>query len=381
MSETSGVTKSSSSSAADVSGVGDPTEATVAFLSALSAGVKKDALTAGDARVTAAFALGWQMAELFRPDRRSKGVSASAGDLPGISKLTRSELQALGVDQVGAGIAKTGPSIIAAGLIPPDVAKLAIALTTASDTERTSLIRAFHVELLSTLTAADFRLGKAYGLGRALADTTRDPPEYKDELGWPRVTTLTGWIRELATALPPHAANPVAESLEAWSRAVAAGKVDDSSARRDLAAQGRVWRGLLSGERRATDVLEADDYVRAGVGMLRRTGGLALGAIAKYWWLALIAVVVFAVGIGLITTSGNGLGIGAGAAAVLTSLGISWKGIGTSLGSATGKVEQPLWEAELDTVVYQRITGTAIIECQPHLEGDRHAAALDKVVD
>ena len=33
-------------------------------------------------------------------------------------------------------------------------------------------LKAFHVDLLSTLTAADFRLGKAYGLGRALADTT-----------------------------------------------------------------------------------------------------------------------------------------------------------------------------------------------------------------
>ena len=92
----------------------------------------------------------------------------------------------MGLDQVQAGITKLAGRIIKAGLELPDAEQFGDSLTEASDpVARQQTIRGFHVRLLATLTAADFRLGKAYGLGRALADTTRDPPDYVTELDAP----------------------------------------------------------------------------------------------------------------------------------------------------------------------------------------------------
>ena len=353
----------SSQSAAKAAGA--PTDALLAFVDAAATQAKQRELGQPDPGVSVSFALGWQLAELYRPDRRGGGAPAAADDLPGISRLDSVELQQMSLDQLQAGITKLQASITGAGLGCPNVADFAAGLRGMSDgAARAESIRDFHVRLLATLTAADFRLGKAYGLGRALADTTRDAANYATELGWYRVATLTAWIRELASALPPHAAHPVADSLESWSRWASSAGAADQDTRRKLRAQGRVWRSLLSGEKQATDMLETSDYLRAGEGMLQRTGALAVGFLARYWWLALLIVVLFGVGVGLIATSDSGAGIGAGAAGVLASLGLSWKGIGTSLGTVASRLEQPLWKAELDTVIYERITPQTIVDTQ-----------------
>ena len=46
----------------------------------------------------------------------------------------------------------------------------------------------------------------------------------------------------------------------------------------------------------------------------------------------------------------------AGAGALLASFGLTWKGIGGSLGAIGGKVEIQLWGAELDTAIADAIT-------------------------
>ena len=46
----------------------------------------------------------------------------------------------------------------------------------------------------------------------------------------------------------------------------------------------------------------------------------------------------------------------AGAGSILAALGLTWRGIGRSLGGLAGKLEQPLWGAELDTAIKQAIT-------------------------
>ena len=57
-----------------------------------------------------AFSLGWQMAEVYRPDRRGGSKPAAEDDLPGISRLSAAELQEMGLLQVQAGITKLRPS-------------------------------------------------------------------------------------------------------------------------------------------------------------------------------------------------------------------------------------------------------------------------------
>jgi len=318
-----------------------------------------------DPWVSVAFALGWQMAEVYRPERRRRSSPADDDDLPGISRLTVDELEQMGLDQIQAGITKLRESIMCAGLRLPNAQRFDHHLWNIGEPDkRNEAIREFHVELLSTLTAADYRLGKAYGLGRALADTTRHPPDYHKELGEYRITTLAEWTRELATALPRHAARPVASSMEAWSRSVNGAGADNQDAPRQLSAQGRLWRSLLSGEKQATDMLETSDYLRAAERSLQRSGALAWRFVKHYWWLVGIVVALFVVGFVVIATASGTPGIVAGAGPILASFGLSWKGIGTSLGTTTARLEEPLWQTELDRVIYERITPQQIINSQ-----------------
>jgi hypothetical protein len=68
-----------------------PTEVlSAAFVSAAAAFRKTDT---GDQEVMIAFGLGWQMAEVYRPDRRGGSRPADQDDLPGISRLGSVELQ------------------------------------------------------------------------------------------------------------------------------------------------------------------------------------------------------------------------------------------------------------------------------------------------
>ena len=107
-----------------------------------------------------------------------------------------------------------------AGVALPDVASLRTELAAATDAAaRREVIRRLHFELGAVLGAADFRLGKAYGLGRAIADTCRNPAsaeELRRELGDARVATLVSWLDDLASAFPPHAGHAVRQSLRAW---------------------------------------------------------------------------------------------------------------------------------------------------------------------
>ena len=151
-----------------------PTDALSAALETAAAAFRASA--AGDRRVMVAFALGWQMAEVYRPDLR-RSSQATDDDLPEIEHLGAVELQAMGLLQVQAGITKLRPSICGAGLEEPDAERFADLIEEINDPHgRRRAIRAFHIDLLATLSAADFRLGKAYGLGRALADATQSPP-------------------------------------------------------------------------------------------------------------------------------------------------------------------------------------------------------------
>jgi hypothetical protein len=197
---------------------GSPADALTASLAAAFSEAKQAELWQPDVRVSVAFALGWQMAEIYRPDRDSAAQPGSE-DLPGLSRLSERYWQQIGLDQVQAGITKLQKPIWDAGLEAPNAQDFASTLKSVTDEgARTQAITDFHIDLLAILTAADFRLGKAYGLGRALADTTRPPVDYRAALAPQRVGTVAAWIRALTTALPPHAAHPVADSLDAWSR-------------------------------------------------------------------------------------------------------------------------------------------------------------------
>ncbi|HEY1520496.1 MAG TPA: hypothetical protein VGF91_28990 [Solirubrobacteraceae bacterium] len=336
------------------------TDAFGAFATAALANAKLAAQGQPDPKVSEAFGLGWQMAEIYRPDAPEQSPPVQAGDLPDLSQLNSTDWDEIGLYQLQAGITKLSELIETAGLDAPDAEDFAKVLRSTAPADRAGVLRKFHVGLMARLTAADFRLGKAYGLGRALADATRDPSNFHVELQSSRVAVLVAWIRDLATAFPPHASHAVASSLERWSEWAAnppqSGDGSEANVLPRLQGQGRLWRGLLSGEKRATDVLEQSDYIGAGERMLKNAGSLARRFLRHYWWACLVVLLLLVAGIVVMFVVDNAAGVVSGAAAILAGLGFGWKTIGTSLGAAAARAESPLWGAALDEVIYMRIT-------------------------
>jgi hypothetical protein len=231
--------------------------------------------------------------------------------------------------------------------------------------ERRVRVRALHVELLAGLTAADFRLGKAYGLGRALADTIREPHDVaslREQLDGFRLRNLQAWIADLSSLLPPHAGRAVGASLVAWRDWAAGdepGALDDAGVRRTIRAfrrQGELWRALLSGEKDARDMLELDDYLAAAGNALQRASGLLWRFLKRFWLLLALALALAVLGLWLILATDTAGHIVAGAGALLASLGLTAKSASATLGTLARKLEAPLWSAELDVAIAYAVT-------------------------
>src|SRR5262249_24028126 len=80
-----------------------------------------------------------------------------------------------------------------------------------------------HLALLIALTAAGATLGKAYNLGRALADPPRpnqELEELQESFAPYRLAQLRHDLDDLASVLPGHAAKAVGQSLTWWRDAV-----------------------------------------------------------------------------------------------------------------------------------------------------------------
>jgi hypothetical protein len=347
---------------------GSPSDALSAIADSAAAEAKRIEAGRPDPLVSVAFALGWQMAEIYNPDSVEDDDAgrrywrAEDHDLPGLSRLRPEEWEAIGLYQVEAGITQLHEPIRHAGLLVPNAQHFADRIRPLPEDERRIAIREFHVRLLSTFTAADYRLGKAYGLGRALADTTRDPARWRDELRQGRVDALAAWTRDLATAFPPHAGHAVARSLQAWGAWAARGEDLDDASERQLTAEGRLWRSLLSGEKRAADTLNTASYVTAAEHMLTATRELAVRVASKYRWVLIGAAVLVAAGVAVMFIFGGAAAIVTGVSTILGAVGLTWKGAGTSIGTSAAGAETPLWGAALDTVIYERITPQHIVD-------------------
>lgn len=356
---------------------GGPTDAFEMFGDALVRAAKAAPVVTSDAHVAQAFALGWQMAELNRPQGRRPAKSTGDG-LPELGSLDDAERIWILVDQIQAGITKLHDRFKEAGLADPDVGAVRDSLGQGAK-DRYAAVRDLHLALLGSLTAADFRLGKAYGLGRAVADTCREPADgasLKRELESDRIANLLRWLDDLSSALPPHAGHSVARSLERWrdwARQLDADKQMPEGTLSALHRQGELWRALLSGEKRGTEMLEIDNYLDAARSLATRTRSIARGVITRFPLLVVLIVVLFGGGVALLLSEQTSASIVAAAGAILASAGLTWKGIGGSLGQLVGRLEQPLWGAELDAAITQAIT---LLPENPADHRERRAVAL-----
>jgi hypothetical protein len=247
--------------------------------------------TAGDPDVLVAFRLGWHVAQLYHDGavgRHSGELSEPEGTLPealpGASSLTPAAQAQMVFREIQAERHLLTKPCQPADVTLPDLGAVDNAL---KETRRDVKLQvlALHKALLTNLTAADFRFGKAYDLGRALAETVLLPDSerreaYASQLEAQRVATLCNSLDDLSSAFPPHAARAVGETLRKWRDWVdlhqgailgAVAAQGGKELTRALRDQGRLWRALLSGEKRPGDLLEAQHYVSAATNLGKNT--------------------------------------------------------------------------------------------------------------
>jgi hypothetical protein len=329
--------------------------------------------SAGDRGVCDAVALGWQVAQLFHsPVYRGPATDPERArrpaQLPGRAEFPGAAQSAWLGEQIQSQALEllvTSPQ--------PVLDALSYVLTLLSDPGRNreatlDAVFTLHCRLLQALTVADFRLGKAYGLGRAMAETAILPADastdkhreqqFSSMLEVGRVITIKDWLADLKTLLPDHVAYAVSRSLQDWQEwaaentaagNTAAGDSADrwNPARSAMRVQGRLWRELLTGEKAAQDILSMADYVATG----RRA---ATRVITRLWWaialaILLIPVVIF---VGSHLHAIPPLVRLAGGIAWLAAAASIWlKGAAALVGPGLAHAQGWLWQTELDGAV------------------------------
>jgi hypothetical protein len=366
-------------------GPGAATDAIAGVGAALLKAAETKLASTADPNVSAAFALGWHMSELY--ERHLPADKRKPVDLPGLGDLRKQRPLALVINQVEVGVRALEGLVTEAGLDPIVLTDVKVLSERKTDADP---VLATHARLLTELTATDPRIGKAYGLGRALADSCQEPNDLdglRKALSPYRIANLLRWLDDLASALPAHAAHSVATSLGRWRDALyppndgrvqismnplktwrswqerrrrpkalattGAEKVDETV--KALRRQGELWRALLSGEKQGQDMLEVDNYLDAGRQLLSQTAAIVRGLIRRMPLLASAVAVLVGGGIWLLSKGNSGHWV-AGATSVLAGLGLTWKGLGSAFGQLAGKLEQPLWGAVLDDAIADAIT-------------------------
>jgi hypothetical protein len=180
-----------------------------------------------------------------------------------------------------------------------------------------------------------------------------------EDLRTGRVQTIVGWLNELHSALPAHAAGAVIGSVNQWQQwatkptwdgAPLSWEAHRAEVLSALRAQGRRWRLLLTGQVDPLDQLAADDYVDAAKFLVGRLRLIAQGLMAQFWpWIigltaAMVAAVVGSLAL-LSSPAAKGIGV---AISVFGWLGIAGRSLSLGLQQTVGHVEESLWQSELD---------------------------------
>ena len=218
-------------------------------------------------------------------------------------------------------------------------------------------IYALHVANFDQLAAVNAQLLLAYRLGAALAMTVltvRAPLKspYANELKSARVGTILEWLDALRTVLPEHSVDAVRFTLIQWRDWAGKAKADapnDPRSTSSLRKQGEGWRALLSGEKSAADMLEAEDYLRAATKMVRRLGRLLIAStISGLGIIALFVVgLLIAAGAWILSTGFSVTKLVAVALALGAPAGITASSIQAALKRSLSKAQTPIWEALL----------------------------------
>jgi hypothetical protein len=290
------------------------------------------------------------------------------GHLIGVGALSPFEQTGLAVRQVKAALHKLTDRLKAAGIDAPSVDRVDDALEHKPGVPKALRreIEDLHTEILFALSSADAGLGKAYAVGRGLADTAlqvEDRASFEHAFG-SDLLPIKNWLADLATAFPAHSSRSVSLSLRTWELWAADPKLDRdpvdwstqvAGIRAALRRQGELWRELLVGEKHARDMLKTTDYLQAARGLLGRT----LSMIGRFWPFTLLVLLFAALlggGVALFALMGGDVARTIGAlAAAAGAVGITGAGIRARLSQGAMQLEARLWGAELDLAIGQAV--------------------------
>lgn len=319
--------------ASAAAGPGSVNDALDPLVNALTA-AGKAAMTesAGDPKVVAAVKLGWLMKELTQ----GWSLNPLPAGLPS-GGMESFEAQAVQLTRL-LELLKPGA----------DAAAVTAVTNALSNGPAREPAKALEARLIVGLAGTDARFPTAYALGSGLRalnpGTTQGAAEQSTKI-------IVDALDALSSHLPSHAARSVANSLGKWSLSSDAQK----SALTD--SQVNLWRSVLVGEKKGTELLEPGDYLAAAKQLETHYVRRAVTS-PWLWGFVGLAVALFAGGIVVLFVDHGNAGEVAGASGVLAALGLTWKGVGGTLGKLVGKLEAPLWGAELDTAITNVITLT-----------------------
>ena len=329
-----------------------------------------------DPGVQTAFAVGWQVAELAQLDVERREAESSWQLLPQVMDLGVMERVKLLQLQIPCGVDAIGiPEEAPAGVAewPMKDFRTHLKDTVENGTFRNDKVKDVHDDLLQSLTARDFRLGKAYSAGVTLGQTvlacynaaTRDDVRASfgrvvDQLlARESIDRLVGQIRDLKTSFQPLAADACAATLRDWQkwwekqREVHGEELPPTlraGVSVNLYYQGQLWRALLSGEKDPRDLLQAKDYV-AAVGDMARSYlaiGRKLFTAARVTLLLGFAALVTALVFVLVEHVQQ---VWSFVVALLTVAGVGVAGAVAAVRSAVTQAGGHFWEAELAAAV------------------------------
>lgn len=318
-----------------------------------------------DPAVCTALALGWEIVSLFRKASFGDGGEEEHGGLPRLGALSERQRTALAADLIEASLRKLGDELAVANPVEQAGVKRlrrAVEADPVDPRELREAVEELHVDVLFTLTAADLRLGRAYGLGQALADTCLQPedrPSFDLAFGT-RLIRVKDWLADLASSFPPHASRAVVLSLRAWEAWAADPKLDGeplawethgAGVREALRRQGEVWRDLLAYDKRGEDMLDTNHYLRAANSLVAVMASTVWRFLRPLRVPLAVAILLLGGGIALLLLTGavgqvlGVIAVAAGAA------GITGAGIRARLGKVAMQLQSRLWGAELDLAI------------------------------
>jgi hypothetical protein len=328
--------------------------------------------------VPAALNLGWRLAQLYDAPipRGAVAIRAPGEHLPGVAEHGSAVRYVILLGQVEAALKPLREILQFSGSDADFGSIRHLAGNPAGREEVRGQIFSLHVRITDSLAANAARLGTAYGLGRALADTCHATGDVGGErlatvFNPYRLENLYDWLGQLDELFPDRAARAVARSLRMWESWVQApGKsrlpkrvaptpgTDARAASRALIRQGELWRRVLTAEQDPLRLLGPQDYVNAGIGFLVRIRRMVTQFAVQ--WAGVIVLLLAGLGAAIwaaVTYASTDAGkLAAVLASLVGTLGLSWKGVGGTLGKALGVVQRPLWDAEVDTALAVAIT-------------------------